>query len=95
MGNTASGGSLITVLVTFFLVGIPLALVNASIAKRKGKSGVLYGWLSLIPVLGYLLAIYLISLPDKELLDRVTQILDILQRPPHVSSGAINAKHGR
>jgi hypothetical protein len=39
-GGAASGGGgtqLITMLVTFGLMGIPLALIPASIAKRKGR----------------------------------------------------------
>ena len=67
--------STITMLVTFFLIMLPIAIVNAVIAKRKGRSRALYGWLSIIPLVGYFLLFYLISLPDKELMDKIDRIL--------------------
>jgi hypothetical protein len=76
---TASGGSLITMLVTFLLIAIPIAILNSSIARRKGKSGAAYAWLSVLPLVGYFLAIYLISLTDRavvEKLDRIAERLD-------------------
>ena len=67
--------SMITMLATFFLLMIPIAIVNAVIAKRKGRSRSLYGWLSVIPLVGYYLLCYLISLPDKDLIDKIERIL--------------------
>jgi uncharacterized membrane protein len=66
---------MITMLVTFLLIMIPIAVINASIAKRKGKSRALFGWLSIIPLFGYFLAFYLISFPDKEINDKLDRIL--------------------
>jgi hypothetical protein len=68
-------------LVTFLLIIIPIAIINASIAKRKGKSRALFGWLSIIPLFGYFLAFYLISFPDKEVTDKLDKILAKLGIP--------------
>ena len=54
---------------------IPLPILNASIAKRKGKSISMYGWLSIIPPVGLLLSIYLISLMDREIVEKINLIL--------------------
>jgi hypothetical protein len=75
MDPASAGGSMITMLITFFLLMIPIAIVNAVIAKRKGRSRALYGWLSIIPLVGYYLLCYLISLPDKDLIDKIDRIL--------------------
>ncbi len=76
--STNASGQLITMLITFGLLTIPMAILNASIAKRKGKSSSEFGWLSIIPFVGYLLTIYLVSLTDKALLDKIDKILNIL-----------------
>jgi hypothetical protein len=49
MENAGGGAKLITMFATFFLIFIPIAEVNASIERRKGKSRTLLGWLSIIP----------------------------------------------
>jgi hypothetical protein len=76
---TATGGSLITMLITFMLIGIPIAVLNAAIARRKGRSGAKFGWLSVIPFVGYFLAIYLVSLTDKALMDKIDSIVNRLE----------------
>ncbi len=76
----ATGASTITMLVTFFLILLPIAIVNAIVAKRKGRSRALYGWLSIIPLVGYFLLFFLISLPDKELMDKIDRILANTQK---------------
>jgi hypothetical protein len=81
MENGTSGGvQLITMLVTFFLFGIPIAFLNASIARRKGRSAAAFGWLSMIPFVGIYLAIYLVSITDKELRDNVDKILEFFEK---------------
>ncbi len=74
-----AAGSLITMLGTFVLIEIPIAVLNANIARRKGRSGAMFGWLSVIPVVGYLLAIYLLSLTDKALLDKIDSLAAVLE----------------
>ncbi len=77
--SAGSGGAqLITMLVTFTIIMIPIAILNAAIARRKGKSAAQFGWLSVIPFVGYFLAIYLLSLTDKALQDKVDRILEML-----------------
>ena len=79
MSNASGGGAqLMTMLVTFVMIAIPIAILNANIAKRKGKSAAQFGWLSVIPFVGYFIAIYLVSLTDKALLDKVDRILESL-----------------
>jgi len=75
METAANGSSLITVLVTFLILLIPTAILNAIIARRKGKSRALYGWISVIPFVGFYLLFFLISLPDKELIDKIDKLL--------------------
>jgi len=79
MAGAGGGGTqLITMLVTFGLIMVPIAILNATIAKRKGKSAAEFGWLSVIPLVGYFVSIYLISLTDKALMDKVDKILESL-----------------
>ena len=79
MSSTSGGGAqLATMLVTFLILMIPIAILNATIAKRKGKNAAEFGWLSVIPMVGYFVAIYLLSLTDKALQDKVDKILETL-----------------
>jgi hypothetical protein len=49
-------------------------ILNAIIAKKKGKNTMKYTLLSIIPVLGLCLTIYLNSFMDKELADKINDI---------------------
>jgi hypothetical protein len=60
-------------LVFFFIIAIPLAIVMWAIAKRKGKSGLL-ALLFIVPLVNMLVALWLASLPDKALLDRISDL---------------------
>jgi SNF family Na+-dependent transporter len=80
MDNAGGGAQLITMLVTFALIGIPIALMNAAIAKRKGKSGAFYGWMSIIPAVGYFMVWFLISLTDKAIVDKIDRLLEIAEK---------------
>lgn len=81
MNQSLGGGKqLITMFVTFGLLIIPILFVNAAIAKRKGRSQVKYILLSLIPLVGIYLLWNLISLPDKDLKDKIDQILEIVEK---------------
>ena len=82
MEPLAGGGQLITMIIPFLIIGIPTAILNANIAKRKGKSSAFHGWMSLIPFVGFLLAIYLVSLSDKDLVDKIERILAAIERNP-------------
>jgi hypothetical protein len=76
MADSISGAQLTTVFITLILITIPFAILNGVIARRKGKSSVLFGLLRLIPFLGLLFAIYLVSLHDKDLIDKINRLLD-------------------
>jgi hypothetical protein len=83
MNQTSGAGTqLITMLVTFGLLMLPIVFLNAAIAKRKGRSRVKYVLLSLIPLVGYFLLWNLISLPDKDLMDKINQILQLVEKSP-------------
>jgi hypothetical protein len=49
-------------------------ILNGIISKRKGKRAIKYILLSIIPVLGLCLTIYLNSFIDKELEDKINEI---------------------
>jgi hypothetical protein len=51
--------SLIVSFLPFLILSIPLAWGNYYLASRTGRSGVLYVILTLIPVIGNLVTIYL------------------------------------
>ena len=76
--HSAAGAQLVTMLVTFFIILIPFAIINAIIAKRKGKSAAEFGWLSVIPMVGPFVSLYLLSLTDKVLLDKVDRIIEAM-----------------
>lgn len=62
--------------IPLLILGIVLAFIAAKFAKRKRKKPVLYVLLALIPAFGGLVLIWLASLTDKEVLDRLSQLED-------------------
>ena len=75
-----AGGQMMTMVITFLLMSIPFIFLNVSIAKRKGKSPSLYGWLSIIPGLSAVLAFYLISLTSLDVLTRLDEIEELIKK---------------
>jgi len=65
--------------IPLLIVTIPIIIFNAFLAKRKGKNSLLYGALSLIPFVGFYLAIYLASLTDKSLSEKIDKIITLLE----------------
>jgi Co/Zn/Cd efflux system component len=63
-----------------YLFVIPLALVNANIANRKGRSKTFYGWMSIIPFVGMFMSLFLISLTDKAVVDKIDRLLEALEK---------------
>ncbi|VVS93750.1 hypothetical protein [Desulfoluna spongiiphila] len=57
----------------------PIVILNIVIAKRKGRSPVLFGLFSLIPFVGFYLSIHLASLMDQSTNDKIDQILHLLE----------------
>ena len=79
MSSSSGGGTqLVTMLTTFAILMVPIIVLNVLIAKRKGKNVAEYGWLSVIPFVGYFLTIYLLSLTDKALQDKVDRIFEVV-----------------
>jgi hypothetical protein len=77
---------LIAVLVPWLLCGLIMGPVMATIAKRKGKSRLLWFFLAFIPIAGVFLAFILASRPDIALLDRIQRLED------HVAATAPNVR---
>jgi Co/Zn/Cd efflux system component len=63
-----------------YLTVIPLALVNANIAKRKGRSRTFYGWMSIIPFVGMFMSLFLVSLTDKAVVDKLDRLLEAVEK---------------
>lgn len=63
-----------------YLFVIPLALVNANIARRKGRSRTFYGWMSIIPFVGMFMSLFLISLTDKAVVDKLDRLLEAVEK---------------
>jgi hypothetical protein len=59
MGNYADCSLWVSV-IAFLLSWIPFVILNAAMAKRKGRSRLTSALLSLIPVVGFFLACYLV-----------------------------------
>jgi hypothetical protein len=74
------GVRFVVMLITWYLFVIPLALVNANIAKRKGRSRTFYGWMSIIPFVGAFMSLFLISLTDKAVVDKIDRLLEAVER---------------
>ncbi len=58
---------------------LPIVIFNGFLAKRKGRSIVKYCILSLIPLVGFYLGLYLASLTDKSISEKIDRILSILE----------------
>jgi hypothetical protein len=66
-----SGNEVIFQLLPLFIIGIALAWGNYFLAVKSGKNGVLYVVLTLIPIVGSFVTIYLFYRTFMYLLDRV------------------------
>jgi hypothetical protein len=68
----AGDNSTILSLLPFFILGIPLAWGNYLLATRTGRSGILYVVLTLIPMIGSVVTIYLFYRAILFAVDRTT-----------------------
>ena len=57
---------------------LPFIFLNGAIALKKGKNPIIYAIYSIIPFVGFYLTIYLISLPDHDLNEKIDKIIDLL-----------------
>ncbi|MBN2436413.1 MAG: hypothetical protein JXK07_14215 [Spirochaetes bacterium] len=62
------------------LLTIPMIVLNCKVAKRKGRSQVLYLILSVIPIVNFFSCLYLISLTDIEVVEKLNSILEKLDK---------------
>jgi hypothetical protein len=60
--------------IPLILIGVVWGVFNASIAGRKGRNKVLFFFLSIIPVLWVFISIYLASLTNKDVLEKLGMI---------------------
>lgn len=65
--------------IPLFIMTVPIIIFNIFLSKRKGRSPFLYGILSIIPFVGLYLAIYLASLTDKIISEKIDKIISILE----------------
>ena len=66
--------------IPLFIMTIPILILNIFIALRKGKNSVLFGILSLLPLVGFYIAIYLSSLTDKSIDEKIDKILNLIEQ---------------
>jgi hypothetical protein len=66
---------LFDLLVLLLLFVLPIVVLSFIIAPRKGKNPILYGLLSLIPVMNIYIICYLISLTDRSVVEKLDAIL--------------------
>jgi hypothetical protein len=66
-------------LIPLFIMTIPIVIFNMFLSKRKGRNIILYGALSFIPIVGFYLAIYLASLIDTSVSERIDKIISLLE----------------
>ncbi len=66
---------LFDLLVILLLFVLPIVVLSFIIAPRKGKNPILYGLLSLIPVMNIYIICYLISLTDRSVIEKLDAIL--------------------
>jgi uncharacterized membrane protein len=64
--------------IPLIILTLPIVFINVSLAKRKGKSLIAYGLLSLIPIVGIYFGIFLASLTDKSLNEKIDKIISLL-----------------
>jgi hypothetical protein len=76
--DTANSGSFIASLLPAIIFAIPFLILNTIISKRKGKNRIKYFFLSLIPGVGICLTIYLCSLLDKDIEEKINKIYEKL-----------------
>ena len=65
--------------IPLIIMTIPIIILNITIAIRKGKNPAVYGVFSIIPMIGFFLCLYLASLTDKSINEKIEKIIKILE----------------
>ena len=65
--------------IPLIIMTIPVIILNITIAIRKGKNPAVYGVISVIPMIGFFLCLYLASLTDKAINEKIEKIINILE----------------
>ena len=63
-------------LFSLIFIAMPSVILNGIISKRKGKNQIKYILLSIIPIIGFYLSIYLISFLDKDIQEKINRIYE-------------------
>lgn len=56
------------------LVSIPMAFLNYVIARRKSEKPLVFALWSILPVINGMITLYLLSLEDKDMKEKIDQI---------------------
>ena len=67
-------GADLAYLLAMLLVSVPIAFVNYVLAKRKGKTPILFAIVGLIPFIGAVSLLYLVGITDRDVYDRLSRI---------------------
>ncbi len=71
-------GSPFMMIFPFLFTIIPLMIINYILAKRKGRNPIAFCLLSILPFVGVPLCIYLLSLMDKDIAEKINKIYEKL-----------------
>ena len=58
---------------------LPMIIFNITFAKRKGKNPWIFGFVSIIPLVGFYTLAYLASLTDKSISEKIDLIISLLE----------------
>ena len=84
--NPGTGAAGFAGFIPMIIVGVIFGIVACCIGKRKGKNRLVCFLLCLIPVFGAFFLLYLVSLTDKNVIER----LDYLENLLKVSKGSFS-----
>jgi hypothetical protein len=65
--------------IPLIIMTIPIVIFNVFLSKRKGRDPIVFGVLSVIPLVGFYLALYLASLTDKSISEKIDKIITLLE----------------
>ena len=78
--TTSEQPDIIPVMMMTLFVFIPLLILVIFISKRKGKNPIKYALLSFIPFAVFYIILYLISLTDQVVNEKMDKIINLLEK---------------
>jgi len=67
-------------MIPMFIIAIPMSIFSYFIARRKGHSPGLFALLGIIPLVNFFTYLYLISLTDKDIMDKINEIYSSIKK---------------